>query len=192
MSRHLPSALLLFVLSSAAQAQYQCKQAQGGTRFQQTPCAAGETQTALKLPPAGAQPVAPSAEQRRAQLDALDRRVAVRAAIEAGRPVVGMSLAELDLAMGQASELRAGQWGGDVVEERRYQRQGRQVSVTVQNGQVVAVQERSAAHKNRERPCATAREIRDLEIEISKIANRDNARLQADLQGRLAEARACR
>jgi len=46
------------------------------------------------------------------------------------------------------------------VEERRYQRQGRQVSVTVQNGQVVAVQERAAAHKNREGPCATAHACR--------------------------------
>ncbi|MBH9576939.1 DUF4124 domain-containing protein [Inhella proteolytica] len=189
--RH-PTLLALLLLASAcAQAQYQCRQPDGATRFQQTPCASGEAETALKLPARSAAPP-PGTEARRAQLDELDRRVAVRKAIEAGQPLVSMSLAELDLALGRAEEVQSGQQVGGHYEHRFYSRNGRQYAVTTQNGVVTAVQERALPPTERAKPCASAREIRDLEIEISKIANRDNARLQADLQRRLAEARACR
>ncbi|MFO1253276.1 MAG: DUF4124 domain-containing protein [Inhella sp.] len=190
---HYPTLLALLLLASTgAQAQYQCRQPDGATRFQQTPCAAGEAETALKLPARSPAPPPPSTEARRAQLDELDRRVAVRKAIEAGQPLVSMSLAELDLALGRAEDVQSGQQGGAHYEHRFYSRNGRQYAVTTQNGIVTAVQERALPPTERAQPCASAREIRDLEIEISKIANRDNARLQVDLQRRLAEARACR
>lgn len=41
------------------------------------------------------------------------------------------------------------------------------------------------------KPCASSSEIRDIEIEISKIANRDNQQLQTELHKKLIEAKSC-
>ena len=64
------------------------------------------------------------------------------------------------------------------------------------NGVVVAFDDVEAAPASKRaaanKPCPSASEIRDIEIEISKLANRDNKPLQLELNKRLLDAKACR
>lgn len=193
--RHAIALLGLLALSLPAAAQYRCRAADGSLSFQQSPCPQGSSQQKLELR-ADAPATPGAATDYKSQLNELERQRKIREAISAGRPMVSMTRTELDLAMGSPQRSSSGQVGADLTEQLLYQRGGRNIHVSLSNGIVVAFDDVEPAPGSRAapaaKPCASAREIRDIEIEINKLANRDNQPLQLELNKRLLDAKACR
>lgn len=185
----------LMAFSLPAAAQYRCRAPDGAVSIQQNPCPEGHAAQKLDLRVGQPAVAAPPADYS-SQLSELERQRKVREAITSGRPMVSMTRAELDAALGPPLRSSSGQVGPDQTDQLYYQRGGRSVYVSLRNGTVVAFDEvdpgpasRSAAAA---KPCPSAREIRDIEIEINKLANRDNKPLQLELNKRLLDAKACR
>lgn len=195
-------ALLLTAASLPALAQFKCRQADGATAYQQTPCSGSQTEQRAGSPaPAPvAAPAAPadaSGQAAAARVKVLaaeaDRKMRIRAAIESRQPLVGMSRAELDLAMGNPDKINADQYGARSKNQLIYYRGDRTLLVYTTDGMVTAIQNRDGVPSStRKTPCPTETEIRNIEVEMSKIANRGNERLQASLASKLEKARACR
>lgn len=187
--------LLLASLSLPAAAQYRCRAADGSISFQQNPCPEGAGQQKLDVRVNA--PAAPgAAPDYNGSLSELERQRKIREAISAGRPMVSMTRAELDVAMGAPQRSSSGQAGPDQNDQLLYLRNGRSIYVSLRNGVVVAFDDVDPPLGSRAaqsaKPCPSAREIRDIEIEISKLANRDNKPLQLELNKRLLDAKACR
>ena len=122
-------------------AQYKCTSPSGQVSFQQQPCAGQQRQQALDLktlPPPSAGTPAPDFAKQNAELD---KRLAIRAAIEERRPVVGMTVSELQLAMGAANNVNRSQAGDVVSDQHVYQRGARTVYVYTRNGVVTSIQD---------------------------------------------------
>lgn len=186
---------LLF--STGVQAQYKCKAADGAVTFQQTPCAASEQQERLRHAAGSASEPASGppkdGQSAQAKLAELERRLRIREAINVGRPMVGMTQDELSQALGSPDRTNTGQYGGSQQDQLIYYRNGRTVYVYTRDGVVTAIQDQDGGKGAAPpKPCPSAREIRDIEMDISKIANRDNPQLQAELHKRLHDAKACR
>jgi hypothetical protein len=187
-------AAMLVLASAAASAQFKCRQPGGAVSYQQLPCPVGAAQQEVQLKaarPDGAASAAPP--DFKAQIVELDRPRAIREAIDAGRPAVGMTRGELDLAMGRADRTLETEAGSKPREQLSYFRNGRTFTVDVLAGVVTSVRNDPGVPAAARRPdCPGEREIRDLETELSKIAVRDKPREQARLTRRLDAARACR
>ncbi|MDT9002046.1 DUF4124 domain-containing protein [Paucibacter sp. APW11] len=209
MQRLAPLALIatLLLVTGPALAQYKCKQADGAIVFQQTPCPASSSEQPLKLYVSPAQPPSPAAQsEAAARLAEAEQRGRIREGIAAGLPVVGMSRSELEQAMGLPLRINQIEQSSGLREQLSYRRGDRLFHVYLDKGQVTAVEnlDRSVAARGALAPaakasaaesgktCPSAREIRDIEIEIGKYMNRENAQLQAELNKRLLDARACR
>lgn len=199
MRADIPPLLALLILagvSAPAAAQYRCRAPDGSISFQQNPCPEGAGQQKLDLRVnAPAAPAAPP--DYNGPLSELERQRKIREAISAGRPMVGMTRAELDVALGMPQRSSSGQAGPDQNDHLLYLRNGRSIHVSLKNGVVVAfddVDPPLAASRagSIAKPCPSAHEIRDIEIEINKLANRDNKPLQLELNKRLLDAKACR
>lgn len=188
--------LLLASLSLPAAAQYRCRAPDGSISFQQNPCPEGAGQQKLDVRVNA--PAAPGATpDYTGSLNELERQRKIREAISAGRPMVSMTRAELDVAMGAPQRSSSGQSGTDQNDQLLYLRNGRSIYVSLKNGVVVAFDDvdppmGASRTAPAAKPCPSAREIRDIEIDISKLANRDNKPLQLELNKRLLDAKACR
>ena len=103
-----------------------------------------------------------------------------------------MTASELQSAMGAPNQRNTGQNGAGSDDQFVYNREDRTFYVYVRNGVVTTVQERSVTQARSAEPdparCPTPAMIRSMEYEDSKIENRYNAGMHAQL----AEARACR
>ena len=121
--------LLLAAASLPAAAQYRCRAADGSVSFQQSPCPQGTSQQKLEL--RADAPASPGvAPDYKGQLSELERQRKIREAITAGRPMVSMTRAELDSAMGVPQRSSSGQVGPDQTEQLLYQRGGRSIYVS--------------------------------------------------------------
>lgn len=193
--RHAIALLSLLALSLPATAQYRCRAPDGSTSFQQNPCPEGHGQQRLDVRVDQAAQTVKSQDYS-GQLSELERQRKIREAVAAGRPMVTMTRAELDAAMGLPVRSSSGQLGADSTDQLQYQRFGRSIYVSLRNGVVVAFDDveppAPRASQSSSKPCPSAREIRDIEIDISKLANRDNKPLQLELNKRLLDAKACR
>ncbi len=187
---------MLCLCQSAAMAQYKCVDAGGSVSFQQKPCGNGTSQQRISLPPR-ASPADPSASRPdyKAQLQELERRSQIRDAINMQRPMVSMTRSELDLAMGTPNAVNSSLYGSSQQDQLIYYRNGRTIYVYTREGVVTSIQDTAGSPVSTgmtNKPCPTASEIRDIEIEINKIANRGNQQLQTDLHRRHQDAKACR
>lgn len=192
-------ALSLFLsLPALAFAQVQCTDADGRVVYQQTPCAAGQQQRTLApLPAPLTVPSTPSltpsgSGSPRAGLRSVGPLPAVG---DVGPVSVGMTQAQVLAVLGQPDRSRTVQDGASVYSHWSYQRESSRVVVVMERGVVRAVQADEGAPAPwapAPRACASAAEIREIEIDISKIQNRDNPLVQQALHRRLSDARACR
>lgn len=183
----------VFVTVPAA-AQYKCKLPGGGTTYQQTPCPFDGAQEKIRVFASPSEGAASATQPNyKAQLAELDRTRLIREAIAARRPMITMTREELDSAMGPPDKINAAQYGAVTQDQMTYFRGGRTFLVYAENGVVTAIQDNDGAPSAARRPsCPTPKDIRDIEIEKSKIANRENEALQADLSQRIRDAKACR
>jgi hypothetical protein len=181
--------VLLFALllaPVAAFAQFKCVQPDGKVAFQQMPCEGGATSEKLGVRSGAALPPPAGAEPRNGHW----------AAIARGVPEVGMTRGELDSALGRPDKVATGQNGADSDELLTYHKPDKKYDVSLRNGVVTSVyaqdpdkaQAAAAQAPVRKRTCLTPAQIRDLEFEASKIANRNNYALRAQI----ADQKACR
>jgi hypothetical protein len=175
-------------------AQYKCTDpATGQVSFQQQPCSGPQRQQALELktvpPPAAGMP-APDFGRKNAELD---KRLAIRTAIEEGRPMVGMTASELQMTMGTASTVNRTQSGDTISDQHVYPRGGRTVYVYVKGGVVTTIQDTSSGQSTAAvaGKCLSKRELWNLEVEASRSEIRDNEPVQARYRQRIALAKDC-
>ncbi|WIT12245.1 hypothetical protein PFX98_01180 [Paucibacter sediminis] len=108
--------------------------------------------------------------------------------------MVSMTRAELEGALGLPDRVNAAQYGAQQQDQLIYYRNGRTLYVYTKNGIVTAIQDTEGggpAYQPAAKRCASSREIRDIEIRMSEIANRGNDRLQAELQKQLHTGKTC-
>lgn len=185
-------AAMLAVSLSPAFGQYKCTSPTGQVSFQQHPCAAQQKQQTLNLqslPPTGAGTPAPDYAAQNAELD---RKRAIRLAVEERRPMVGMTVEDLQYAMGDASAINRSQTGSSAHDQYIYRRGARTVYVYVHNGLVTSIQDVSSGQTAAVAgKCLSRREIWNLEVEASRIEIRNNEAAQARYRDRIALAKDC-
>lgn len=169
-------------------AQYKCVGSDGRTSFQQAPC--DPSQSGKKLDVRAGPATSPG-----------ERPLEIRAAIAARRPVVGMTQEELVRAIGRPDKINAAQYGAEFQNQLIYYREDRTWYVYTRDGLVTSIQDTDGSPRSApaavvtaepQGRCGTASEIRDIEVDMSKIENRGNQVAQARLQKRLDAARGCK
>lgn len=183
--------LLIAAMPAYAQV-FRCKLQDGSVAYQDTPCAAGE-QKKVASPASGSAPSAdaPPPIDYKQKLNELDRRRNIREAIAAGTPMVSMTRAELDSAMGRPDGVNTGQYGDSSQDQLIYRRGSRTFYVYVKDGVVTSIQNRQGTQTAQRKACPTELDIKRIELDMSKLQNRDNQQLQTELRKQLAEAKAC-
>lgn len=181
-------AVPLLALALPAAAMFKCQAADGKTTFQEIPCAgASEKQTSVRTyvppPDPSAPPERPAAE-----------RSAVNQAIVGSYPVRGMSLKELQTAMGNPSRVNTGDYPGGYNEQRIYERDGGTIYVYTENGIVRSIQTtenpRGAAPVQTARACASAHDIKNEEVSANSIMLNDEQRRER--YRKIERMKACR
>ena len=188
------AAALLTLATAPAWAVNKCTGPDGAVVFQDAPCAGkGEV---LKVSPAmgHATSAAPSdgAARARAELAAINMRAETRAAIERGEPLVGMTEAELQQAMGNPSRANLANYNGAQHNQLIYERGGRTWYVYTDGGVVRSIQNTASiggASKVAVR-CPSNMEIRSMETSASSITLSEAERVQRRKE--IAAARACK
>jgi hypothetical protein len=130
--------LLAFLMAApSAWAINKCTQPDGRVVYQEAACEGGRK---VDVSAAGRGTTAGGAKHWSAELAAVDHRIRVREAINRGEPVVGMSEAELQQAMGAPTRANLGDYEGQRNDQLIYERPGRTWYVYVQDGRVRSVQ----------------------------------------------------
>lgn len=188
----LACASIVVALPMAAAAQYKCIMPGGGTSYQQTPCASaarGERRDFSPSPPADPAAARAAAESTQRQLAAAEWRSAVERAITNGYPIVGMSVTDLDRALGAPQGISTSDYGRGLEEQRFYYRGVRTWYVYTKNGVVTAIQNtaggdpRLAARQN----CPTRQEMDNEATRLTSITLHEAERRQG--RERLAQLR---
>lgn len=188
------AAVLLTIAAAPAWAVNKCTGPDGAVVFQDAPCAGkGET---LKVSPAmgHATSAAPSdgAARARAELAAINMRAETRAAIERGEPLVGMTEAELQQAMGLPNRANLANYNGKQHNQLIYERGGRTWYVYTDGGVVRSIQNMAsvASQSRASVRCLSPMEIRSMETSASSITLSEAERVQRRRE--IADAKACR
>jgi len=105
-----------------------------------------------------------------------------------------MTREQLYQAIGTPNKINAGQYGARSKDQLIYYRNNRTLYVYIDDGIVTSLQDTDGASgaASQKKPCPSAAAIRDIEIDINKLQNRDNQALQVELHKQLKEARECR
>jgi len=137
------AASLVAAVSLPSAAQFKCISPTGAVSFQQTPCAGAASSQKLDLPPAApADPAAANAAAASTQrhLASLEWQSAVNQAIVGNYPLVGMTVAELDRALGVPNVVNTSDYGRGLEEQRIYPRGPRTWYVYTRGGYVTAIE----------------------------------------------------
>lgn len=169
------------LMCSPAWAVNKCTDAAGKVSFQDAPCA-GKGETLTVRPSGGAVPPATTdaASMAAAEIAAMNRRADIRAAIERREPMVGMTTAELQEAMGQPNRSNLANYNGAQHNQLIYERGARTYYVYTDGGYVKSVQDAEAAGGARRSAtrCLSSTEIRALETSASSITLGDAERAE--------------
>lgn len=184
---------LFLAIPPASAAIYRCTQPDGRNIYQEVPCDKGTQKALVNRDTRGDDPVS-SDELPKA--GSQERRGMVSEAIASGQPLLGMTRAELDLAVGKPSRTKT-RLDGSVVREQLFY--GGDGFVELEKGTVVAIDSGTTARKEpvaEKRPvpkkaCLDEYALRRLRIDIDNTYNRDNKELQKKLRKQLDDAMAC-
>lgn len=173
----------LALLCSQAWAINKCTGADGQTTFQDAPCAGkGE---AIKVQPASGQNInaaaLPDWKQKAAEVD---KRMAIRAAVERREAAIGMNGEELQQAMGLPNRINTGEYKTGSTQQRIYDRPGTTWYVYTDGQLVTAVQKSIGSAPAASGPCPSGLEIRNAETSASSMLLSE-----AERKSRLAEIR---
>lgn len=186
-------AALLTLIAAPAWAVNKCTGPNGQVTFQDAPCAGkGET---LNVRPASGHANASSAEsaaRTRAEIAGIEARSLINAAIARGEPLVGMTRAELDQAMGTPTRVNADNYQGVQKNQIIYERPRATWMVYTEAGRVSSIQHRPAINASSSSPsvrCPTPFEIRNMQVSASSSTLGDRER--AERQRQISEAMRC-
>ena len=165
--RYFLAAALLASGGASAQV-YKCPDAAGRTVLQQTPCAGGSQVT---VRPASGHSDAVASGHAQARLDKLKADNTMAEAVREGRPLEGMTTAQLNQAMGLATKVNTDMVNGVRHEQVIFERPDATWSVYTRNGVVTSYQHRRGAPAGQRQrpPCPTAHELRDAEVSASSL-----------------------
>ncbi len=189
--------LLFFAVllaASHAWAVNKCTGADGKVSFQDAPCAGTGKGDALTVRPSGGDAPAPgsaAASKAEADVAAIHRRADIRASIERREPMVGMTTAELDEAMGQPSRVNLANYNGKQHNQLIYERGARTYYVYTDGGYVRSIQDTESVGGSRKAAvrCLSATEIRNMETSASSITL--GAAERAERLRQIGEAKRC-
>ena len=186
--------LLLAVACTQAAAVNKCTGPDGKVVFQDAPCEGkGETVKVWSSGPSSPSGSGPDdalqRARRQAEIDGIHQRADIRAAIERGEPMVGMTRSQLEQALGAPDLVNADNDGGVVREQIIFERPGQAWYVYTENGVVTSIQNRPSVHRTRAGRCPTPQEIRAMETSASSITLSERERMERLRQ--IGEARRC-
>lgn len=122
----------------------------------------------------------------------------IRKALAEGKVAIGMTRAEVGRVFGEPTRVNTSLYPSGRHDQLIFERQSSTIYVYTQNDIVTAIQSSEKAAMpplpptaTQARPCPSQREIWDLEVERSKLDNRYNDRLQAELAKQIRDARNC-
>lgn len=184
-------ALSAMSLAAPAMAQiYKCPDASGRTVIQQLPCAGGKV---LEVKPASGHADAQAAADARDDLARMKWENDVAAAINTHKPLVGMTRAQADQALGAPTKVNASDVQGVLHDQVIYELADATWYVYTKDGVVTSVQHRPGppvgAPQRTAQRCPTSKEIRDAEVSAGSIALSVDERVAH--QRAIAQMRAC-
>ena len=171
------AALLLVV--SPAWAISKCTGVDGKVVFQDAPCMGkGETMN-IRSAPAMASTAGTPGTDWKAKAAESDRRSEISAAIERREAMIGMTLEQLQQAMGLPNRINTGDYQSGSKDQRIYDRNGRTWYVYTTGNAVTAVQT-SATIGAASKPtnCPSSLEIRNAETSASSITLTEGVRVE--------------
>lgn len=180
--------------ASPAWAINKCTQADGSVAFQDAPCSGGKAEAITVRPASGhAQGVSTTdaATKAAASTSAVDARFEVHQAIERREPLIGMTLEELDQAMGKPDRANLANYDGRPHNQLIYERGARTLYVYTDGGRVKAIQnsESIAGTRKANVKCSSPMEIRSMETSASSITLSEEERVERLRQ--IWEAKKC-
>jgi hypothetical protein len=184
MNKIMLSAVVMAALSNPTWAVNKCTMPDGKVAFQDAPCtggkgealtvrpASGDASTQANLPPAQADWKAKAAQ--------VDARLAIHAAVERREPMIGMSYAQLELAMGLPNRINTGDYKSGSTQQRIYERGQTTWYVYTDEALVTAVQTSMtpSSRKQNSGPCPGGVEIRAAETSASSITLSDAEKVE--------------
>jgi hypothetical protein len=177
---------------SPAWAVNKCTGPDGQITFQDAPCAGkGEALTVRPASGHANESSAASAARTRADIAAIEWRSQTAGAIARGEPLVGMTRAELDQAMGTPTLVNANNYAGVQQDQVIYERPGVTWLVYTKAGKVTDIQKRPSinASSGPSVLCPTPFEIRNMQVSASSNTLGDRER--AERQKQITEAMRC-
>ncbi len=171
-----------------------CTQADGSVAFQDAPCSGGKAEAITVRPASGhAQAVSKTdaAAKAAANTSAVNARFEVRQAIERREPLIGMTIEELDQAMGKPDRANLANYDGRPHNQLIYERGTRTLYVYTDGGRVKAIQngESIAGTRKANVKCPSPMEIRSMETSASSITLSEEERVERLRQ--IWEAKKC-
>lgn len=171
-----------------------CTQADGSVAFQDAPCSGGKAEAITVHPASGhAQAVSKTdaAAKAAANTSAVNARFEVRQAIERREPLIGMTIEELDQAMGKPDRANLANYDGRPHNQLIYERGTRTLYVYTDGGRVKAIQngESIAGTRKANVKCPSPMEIRSMETSASSITLSEEERVERLRQ--IWEAKKC-
>lgn len=183
--------IALCAINAPAMAQFKCDVG-GKATYQDMPCASkGET---IKLTPGSGHADASTGDavaKSKKMVADTNWRSKVNEAIATGKPLVGMTRAELDQAMGAPTKINAANYAGVLKDQIIYRQPSQTWYVYTEQGVVVTVQNAQEANTAAasKAPCLSPFTIREMETSASSITLGEAAR--AERLKKIAEAKKC-
>ncbi|GAB4211588.1 MAG: hypothetical protein Fur007_02200 [Rhodoferax sp.] len=165
------------LLTTPAWAIYKCTAADGRVSYQDQACDGALTE---QLPEVAAAPAsAPTPEAWRAKAAKADVQLAIHAAIERHQPLRGMTLAQLDLAMGAPDDRSVTHSSTGRHEYRTYRRDGILWRVALREDVVDSVSHRALPADKSKPPCPGPQALELARLRASSITLNDAERAKA-------------
>lgn len=183
--------IALCAINAPAMAQFKCD-VNGKATYQDMPCA--DKGGAIKLTPGSGHADAATgdavAKSKKVVADT-NWRSKVNEAIAGGRPLVGMTRAELDQAMGAPTKVNASNYSGVLKDQIIYRQPAHTWYVYTEQGVVASIQHVPEANNvaASKAPCLSPYVIKDMETSASSISLGSAERVERLKQ--IGEARKC-
>ncbi len=133
-------AVLLALASTHSSAINKCVNSSGKVVFQDVPCAGTEQATTIKPWDQSEGPSLADVQRQKQENKSGDKRIAIRIAINERRPLMGMTPAELEQALGQPQSINTGTYPGKSTQQRVYYLGNATWYVYMDNGTVSSFQ----------------------------------------------------
>ncbi len=173
--------LVILLMTAPAWAVNKCKGSDGKFVFQDAPCLGEGARVDVR--PASGTAGSTSTAESQAALDSLKQKNALSEAIRTHKPMVGMTVVQLEKAMGLATKVNADNYNGTTREQVIYERPSETWLVYTRNGIVESIQHRPGApigmpNQRMSGPCPTQHEINSAITSASSMTLSDLERAE--------------